>query len=293
MKKPLIIILAIISGIIVLVAIAGIYKFNFTNDNIYLQTGGKLNSKDATYIIDGESITLKDGVNELVVDEGSESKTITRYFGNDASGDLNGDRKNDTAFILTQDGGGSGTFYYITAALATDKGFNGLNAILLGDRISPQTTEIKDGKIIVNYADRKVGEPMSATSSVGFSRYFQVTNNQLIEVNAPVQAVQIANPASVNCSKQGGNLVIQKRGDGGEYGLCYFDDNRACEEWAMMRGDCPVGGVKTTGFDTIDQKYCAWSGGKTLAVPQSVCTLKDGSKCSTEEFYDGKCPAAK
>jgi len=57
-----------------------------------------------------------------------------------------------------------------------------------------------------------------------------------------------------------------------------------------LRGDCPLGGVKTTGLDTIDQKYCAWSGGETLAVPQSICTFKDDSKCSTEEFYNGKCP---
>jgi len=101
---------------------------------------------------------------------------------------------------------------------------------------------------------------------------------------------QLANPASTNCLKVGGNLVIQKRGDGGEYGLCYFEDNRACEEWALLRGECPLGGVKTTGFDTIDQKYCAWSGGKTLAEPNSICTFKDDSKCSTEEFYNGKCP---
>ncbi|MFA5936739.1 MAG: DUF333 domain-containing protein [Candidatus Paceibacterota bacterium] len=100
---------------------------------------------------------------------------------------------------------------------------------------------------------------------------------------------QIANPASTNCSKLGGNLVIEKRGDLGEYGLCYFEDNRACEEWALLRGDCPVGGVKTTGFDAIDQKYCAWSGGQTFAVPNSVCTFKNGSKCSTENFYNGKC----
>ncbi len=103
----------------------------------------------------------------------------------------------------------------------------------------------------------------------------------------------IANPASVNCTTLGGNLVIQKRGDGGEYGLCYFEDNRACEEWALLRGDCPTGGVKTTGFDTIDQNFCAWSGGETFAVPGSVCTFKNGSKCSTLDFYDGTCsPAA-
>jgi len=100
---------------------------------------------------------------------------------------------------------------------------------------------------------------------------------------------QIANPASVNCSEVGGNLTIEKRGDGGEYGLCYFEDNRACEEWALLRGDCSVGGVKTTGFDSIDQKYCAWSGGQTLAVPDSVCTFKDGSSCPTIDFYNGTC----
>ncbi len=100
---------------------------------------------------------------------------------------------------------------------------------------------------------------------------------------------QITNPASVNCSKIGGNLKIEKNETGGEYGLCYFEDNRACEEWALMRGDCPVGGVKTTGFDTIDQKYCAWSGGETFTVPNSICTFKNGSKCSTIDFYNGKC----
>lgn len=107
------------------------------------------------------------------------------------------------------------------------------------------------------------------------------------ETKAPV--VQLGNPASVNCTKVGGNLVIQKRGDGGEYGLCYFEENRACEEWALVRGDCPLGGRKTTGYQTIDQNYCAWSGGETFAVPNSQCTFKNGKVCSTIDFYNGKC----
>ena len=56
-------------------------------------------------------------------------------------------------------------------------------------------------------------------------------------------STQLANPASVNCTKSGGHLAIEKRGDGGEYGVCYFDDNKACEEWALFRGECPQGGV--------------------------------------------------
>ncbi len=102
-----------------------------------------------------------------------------------------------------------------------------------------------------------------------------------------------SNPASSYCLKVGGSLVINKRGDGGEYGLCYFEDNRACEEWALMRGECPIGGRKTTGYDTIDQNYCAWSGGQTFAVPNSVCTFKNGSNCSTLDFYNGKCSVGK
>lgn len=104
-----------------------------------------------------------------------------------------------------------------------------------------------------------------------------------------ISNVSIANPASVNCTKLGGSLIIEKRGDGGEYGLCYFEENRACEEFALMRGDCPYGGRKTTGYDTIDQKYCAWFGGETFAVENSKCTFKNGKVCPTIDFYNGKC----
>lgn len=112
------------------------------------------------------------------------------------------------------------------------------------------------------------------------------------EGSQPAPIAQMANPASVNCTKVGGNLVIEKRGDGGEYGLCYFEDNRACEEWALFRGECPVGGRRTTGYDSIDQKYCAWLGGETFATPNSVCTFKNGKKCSTLSFYNGTCTSS-
>ena len=112
-------------------------------------------------------------------------------------------------------------------------------------------------------------------------------NEEQAKVNNP--STQMGNPASINCAKVGGNLVMQKRGDGGEYGLCYFEENRACEEWALIRGECPVGGRKTTGYDTVDQNYCAWLGGDTAAVKDSVCTFKNGKKCLTIDLYNGKC----
>lgn len=138
-------------------------------------------AKDATYLIDNQLVTLVSGLSEINTPDSS-SKKITRYFGNEAFGDLNGDDKLDIALLLTQENDGSGTFYYVAVALASDKGFQGTNAIFLGDRIAPQTTEINERKIIVNYADRKPSEPMIVSPSLGVSKYFQIKDGALIEV---------------------------------------------------------------------------------------------------------------
>ena len=47
----------------------------------------------------------------------------------------------------------------------------------------------------------------------------------------------IANPASVNCEKVGGKLVI-KDGTGGQYGECTLPSGKVCEERALYRGEC-------------------------------------------------------
>jgi len=47
----------------------------------------------------------------------------------------------------------------------------------------------------------------------------------------------LANPASVKCIQDGGNLTIL-RDDMGEYGVCTFSNGAKCEEWAYFRGEC-------------------------------------------------------
>ena len=109
----------------------------------------------------------------------------------------------------------------------------------------------------------------------------------------------IANPASENCIAQGGTLQIVTRGDGGQYGICYFEDNRQCEEWALLRGDCPVGGLKITGYATPAAQYCVITGG-TYAITgnsgaddeQGACTLPDGGQCDAWDYYNGLCDAS-
>jgi len=141
-----------------------------------------LDQKNCTYAIEGKNILLKDGYSEEEIVPGSASKLITRYFGNEASGDFNEDGLSDIAFILTQDSGGSGTFYYVAVALETTSGCQGTNAIFLGDRIAPQTTEFRNGEIIVNYADRQANEPMTVTPSVGVSKYLKISEGELVEI---------------------------------------------------------------------------------------------------------------
>ncbi len=134
--------------------------------------------KNAKYLIENRAVTLVDGRAESDAAPGSASKIVTQYFGNEATGDLNGDGIADTAFILTQSTGGTGIFYYVAVALGGGGGDT--NAIFLGDRIAPQTTEIRSAgtggaELIVNYADRKPGEPFSAAPTVGVSKYFKVS----------------------------------------------------------------------------------------------------------------------
>ena len=127
--------------------------------------------KNTSYAIDGKTVTLVDGVAETDAAPGSASKVTTRYLGNELKTDLNGDGREDVVFILTQAGGGSGTFYYVVAALNTENGFVGSDGYLLGDRITPQTITVSDnpnqkGVVVVRYADRKAGEPMTTAPSV-------------------------------------------------------------------------------------------------------------------------------
>ncbi len=88
------------------------------NDSVY---------KDISYEIEGQIVALK-------------NSTSTKYFSNEVKGDFNGDGLEDVAFLLTQDSGGSGTFFYVVGALRGVDGFQGINGIFLGDRIAPQTT---------------------------------------------------------------------------------------------------------------------------------------------------------
>jgi hypothetical protein len=116
--------------------------------------------------------------------------------------------------------------------------------------------------------------------------------------DAPTSASQRANPASEDCVANGERLVIETAGDGGEYGVCLFEDNRQCEEWALLRGACPAGGIRITGHVTPQARYCAIRGGdyvvtrqETATTPEAGnCTLPGQRTCDALALYEGRCP---
>ncbi len=129
---------------------------------------------DAEYVIAGSRIRLSDGVSEIDRVPGSTTRTVTRYFGNELMHDLDGDGREDVVFILTQETGGSGVFYYVVGALDRPGGYIGSHGLFLGDRIAPQTMEARPrNMIIVNYADRAPGQSFTVPPSIGKSMWLR------------------------------------------------------------------------------------------------------------------------
>ena len=136
----------------------------------------------ASYRIERQEVRLINGQAEAEAAPGSATKIKTSVFGQPVFGDLNEDGNEDAALLLVHQPGGSGTFYYVVAALNVNGGFRGTNAVLLGDRIAPQTIEILDGVVIANYADRRPQESMAVPPSVGMSKYLVVKAGKLVTI---------------------------------------------------------------------------------------------------------------
>lgn len=115
-------------------------------------------------------------------------------------------------------------------------------------------------------------------------------------VESEMSPIKIANPASIFCKDQGGQLVTEFRTNIGEYGVCVFEGNYKCEEWAMYRNRCPIGGIDVTMYTTIAAQYCALTGGNYTATnelgtqtEQGFCTFQNGTQCDVWGYFSGEC----
>lgn len=179
MKKILIGVVSIVVFLLV--------AFYVLNSYIYNEKQAPVTSdyKNASYRIDGKEVQLTDGVSEIEAAPGSATKITTRYFGNDYLIDLNNDGERDVVFLITQETGGSGVFYYAVAALKTEGGYVGSDGYLLGDRIAPQTIGVSDKPqhkevVRITYAERAANEPMTTQPSVGKNVYLKLDTTSMM-----------------------------------------------------------------------------------------------------------------
>jgi hypothetical protein len=59
---------------------------------------------------------------------------------------------------------------------------------------------------------------------------------------------------------------VVERGSGAEVGVCVFPDGRQCEEWALLLGRCPRGGIAVRSYATTTERHCAIRGGQ-MTIP--------------------------
>ena len=102
-------ILIVFAGILVVIALLGVYKFNFTKgSDVVPVVLTQLDPGAMTYYVNGETFVLKNSKAETMSVSGSSSKNTLMIFGEPVYGDLDKDGDIDSAVLLVNTTGGSG-----------------------------------------------------------------------------------------------------------------------------------------------------------------------------------------
>jgi hypothetical protein len=169
MKKVLSICGITLGVLVFIVALAGFIRFNFTDGGDIIPGTNAPDIFSLSYRIGDETFILKNGIGENRYTDGSASVNKLSIFGEPTYGDLDNDDDIDAVVLLVNEPGGSGAFYYAVLVLNDGSQYHTTNGMFLGDRIAPQTVEIQEGRAVINFAERRVDEPMTTPPSIGRS----------------------------------------------------------------------------------------------------------------------------
>jgi hypothetical protein len=181
MKKIQIILL-----VLIIIGLGLIFTQKFWVDwlvNFILESKGEVvevnDPLNLTYKIAGQDYQLVNGKIEKEIAPGSASKEVVMVFGEPVYADLDKDGDQDAVMFLIQQSSGSGTFFYVVAAVRDGRGYKGTGAMFLGDRIAPQNINIIDGRAVANFAERQPGESFATPPSVGKSVWIHLDTKNM------------------------------------------------------------------------------------------------------------------
>ncbi len=161
----------IVATAVFILVIVGLFVFNaYTYTENPADEGLFTDYKTGRYLISGTPMQL--GMNGV------------RYFGNEVLADIDNDGDQDVAFLITQERGEDGVRFFLAGALKEEGGYRGSQAMMIGDNIAPQTTEWRDGLVLINFAERRANEPLTTPPHMGRSIYakYSPTANDFGEV---------------------------------------------------------------------------------------------------------------
>jgi putative hemolysin len=99
--------------------------------------------------------------------------------------------------------------------------------------------------------------------------------------NSNQNKTSLANPASENCTQQGGRIEIRTATDSSQIGFCIFSDNSECEEWSYFRNEClpqsEVEDISNQIKQLFIQKYGKNQDEVTVSVNQQTVNYARGS----------------
>lgn len=137
---------------------------------------------NAVYTFEDGPITLSDGRAEIDIVPGSALVEEIFLTGQVAYGDIDADGKSDAAVVIVRSGGGSGSFVYVGALVSGAINYTGTNALLVGDRVTPENISISSGIITLEYLDRAEDEPMAEEPTIAKVKRYSYRGGELEEI---------------------------------------------------------------------------------------------------------------
>ncbi len=143
------------------------------------------------YTIEDQAVPLVNGRFSAAAAPGSATWITAAVFGRPLFGDLDHDGDEDAVVVIVYESGGSGTFYYIAAAINQNGSYRGTAGYLLGDRIIAQFVRFDDGLVEAHYLDRRPIEPMSTPPTVRKTIQLRFIDGKLTPVEPDARQEQV------------------------------------------------------------------------------------------------------